>query len=158
MPLSSLCIGSTFRLPFANWMNLPSCKLRPSCLLHLNWGAGFPKALQCIMPGPPLMSACCGASRTNLAKEVTWIKTTIICVEIAVFLQWPRENFCFFAQRSVLRCHAYVLSSRFYVVVCMRTLLNSERVFFSQVIRFSRLTNYFFFDLLWFSLIFSILN
>ena len=73
IPLSSPCIDFTIRLPFANGLNLLPCKLRPSFLLHLNWGAGFPSALHCIMPVPPLMNCCSWLVWSNLATDVNWI-------------------------------------------------------------------------------------
>ena len=53
-------------------MNLTFCKRR-SFLLHLNWGAGFPGALHCIMPVLPLMNSCSLLVWSNLATEVNWI-------------------------------------------------------------------------------------
>ena len=75
IPLSSLCIDLTSRLPFTNWMNLLFGKVRPSSLFHVNWGEGFPRALQRIMPGIPILNCCSGVSSLNLAKEVKWINT-----------------------------------------------------------------------------------
>ena len=105
--------------------------------------------------------------RLNLPKEVKWMKTTIICGAIAVFFAMAARIYLLLLQRSVLQaCYLvpYALSSGLYVVMIKRILAFQYwlftqlwQVFFPGIPVFPS-HQIFFIDLLWFSLIFSILN
>lgn len=63
-------------------------------MLHINWGAGFPRALQCIMPSPPPMIVCSGVLCMNFAKEVKWIQTIhYICNNCGIFSYGYEKTF-----------------------------------------------------------------
>mgnify|MGYP006896148341 CR=1 FL=1 len=103
IPVSSLCISSTFRLPLVNWMNLLPWILRPSFLIHLNWGAGFPRALHCIMPGFPLMNVCRGVMCMNLAEKVKFINIIrCVCSSCGIFCNCHKKKFA-----SLANVHHY---------------------------------------------------
>ena len=95
------------------------------------------------------------------------MKTTIICVAIAAFFAMAARMYLLFFQRLVLQASylvPYALSSgvvcgddQEYTGIPILVIYSTLRGFFSRYSVFP-VSLIFFFDLLWFSLIFSILN